>query len=1016
VAQLKFGSAGVSAQEIDRSGPVTQEPAGIPAGVIGTATKGPAFVPVTLGKFDDFKSRFGATDGEKFGPLAANEWLKNATALTYLRVLGIGDGRRRNTTGNLAGSINSAGFVVGEKLPDPTNDGVISPNPYANSGGPEGRTYFIGCLMSESNGSTVFSSARLQGTGSVTPNPASALPIIRGVLLAPSGVILRLSSSLEGTNTAPTSGLVASDLTARGQSNGSVVLLQNTIAKQEFTMLLNGHKGTDPSYPNVLTASFDMTAPNYIGNVLNTDPSKLQQAGHYLYAHFDVYPSLAEVTGTVLLATLSGSGASANQKPGSEASAFLLTSSLGRNVGSSTVPNYENFQDRYSHPKTPWFVSQRFGGTRNNLFRLHSLDDGAGAASNYKISIENIAPSTDGSDPYGSFDVVIRRLSDRDTDPRVIEAFRGVNLDPESDRYIGKIIGDADVYFDFDKTETGQKLIVAGQFPLRSNLVRVEVSNEVDGSTVDATALPFGFRGHAHFVTSGSAPMAAAFSTQLTSAAFLKRVITPPVPFRKNISVGEGNKKTSNSQFYWGVQFEHQTSVTLPNGSTLANDTIKYFAKFYPDFMTATENFVAGENEGVADTAANGVMDADRFNLGLFSLDYIKVVTGSVGSADPQQWGNAEYVRDGNITTDATAKVRAVTTDDFTQANRRFLKFSTFMQGGFDGVNVFDEDESEINDAAVNADMDDAARGRTDGPNVRAYVKALNVIQNTTDVDIQLLALPGIRNPVVTNSAVDTVETRFDTMLIMDIEQVDTSGELVRTDAQMPDVSRTAARFADRSMDTSFAAAYFPDVIIEDPTTKTNVVCPPSVAVLGAFSLNDKVGHPWFAPAGFARGALPSTLESRVSLSKENMDDLYDVDVNPLVAFPGNSVGGTNPKGGVVVWGQKTLQQASSALDRVNVRRLLIDIRRQCREIGRTIVFEPNREATLARFSAAITPRLQRIQALSGVEKFKVIIDSSTTTQQDVLNNTIRGIIKVLPTKSIEFVSLDFEITNDIDI
>jgi phage tail sheath protein FI len=200
-----------------------------------------------------------------------------------------------------------------------------------------------------------------------------------------------------------------------------------------------------------------------------------------------------------------------------------------------------------------------------------------------------------------------------------------------------------------------------------------------------------------------------------------------------------------------------------------------------------------------------------------------------------------------------------------------------------------------------------------------------------------------------------------------------------------------------------------------DPTTRTNVIAPPSVPVLGALALNDAIGHPWFAPAGFTRGVLQTTLEARVQLSKPNMDVLYDVNINPLVAFPGNAHAGTNPTGGVVVWGQKTLQQAASALDRVNVRRLLIEIRRQVRDIAMTILFEPNRDVTLAKFSAAVTPRLQRIQAQAGLQRFKVIIDSSTTSQLDVQNNTIRGKIYVQPTKSIEYVSLDFVVTNQLN-
>jgi phage tail sheath protein FI len=142
------------------------------------------------------------------------------------------------------------------------------------------------------------------------------------------------------------------------------------------------------------------------------------------------------------------------------------------------------------------------------------------------------------------------------------------------------------------------------------------------------------------------------------------------------------------------------------------------------------------------------------------------------------------------------------------------------------------------------------------------------------------------------------------------------------------------------------------------------------------------------------------------------MDTLANASINPIVAFPGNATSGTNPKGGVLVWGQKTLQVAASSLDRVNVRRLLIELRRQVREITQTVIFEPNRETTLAAITAAITPRFRRVQTLAGLERFKIVFDASTTTQADILNNTIRGKIFVQPTKVIERISLDFVVTN----
>jgi phage tail sheath protein FI len=342
------------------------------------------------------------------------------------------------------------------------------------------------------------------------------------------------------------------------------------------------------------------------------------------------------------------------------------------------------------------------------------------------------------------------------------------------------------------------------------------------------------------------------------------------------------------------------------------------------------------------------------------------------------------------------------------------------MQGGFNGVNIFDRDEFNLTNNAVSSDMV-FGNGRllNDGPNVKAYTKAVDIMKNTTNVDIQLLAIPGLRHPIVTDYATVATEERFDALYIMDVEQYNEDGtdaeNEIRLDSQITSVSNTIQSFRDRAIDSSFAAAYFPDVNYAAPD-KSNVFVPPSVLVLGAMALNDAVGHPWFAPAGFTRGALPTAaLEARVKLKDEDLDALYNERINPLIAFVGAPKSGTNPASGLVIWGQKTLQIAASSLDRVNVRRLLIEIRRQVREIANTVLFEQNREATLAAFSAAVTPRLQRIQALAGLERFRVIIDSSTTTQTDIENNTVRGKIFVQPTKSIEFVSLDFVVANNVN-
>ena len=162
MAELTFKSAGVSTREIDLSGPTPLGPQGVPAGIIGTAVAGPAFVPITFASFSEFNSIFGGADGEKFGPIAVSEWLKNAQACTYMRVLGAGNGKQRNSNG----TVTNAGFFVGDRVIQP--NGNYGNNSFANAVSvdgelaPQGRTYFLGTFMSESNGSTIFSESGIQ--------------------------------------------------------------------------------------------------------------------------------------------------------------------------------------------------------------------------------------------------------------------------------------------------------------------------------------------------------------------------------------------------------------------------------------------------------------------------------------------------------------------------------------------------------------------------------------------------------------------------------------------------------------------------------------------------------------------------------------------------------------------------------------------------------------------------------------------------------------------------------------
>ena len=1205
MAELTFKSPGVSTREIDLSGPTALGPQGTPAGIIGTAIKGRAFVPITVATYQDFVAEFGSTDGEKFGPLAMNEWMRNARAGTYVRVLGVGDGKKRNDT---TGVVANAGFVVGERLVK--DSGLIGStrellktvggaNPFAvapidDADGdfdqatdrpqPLGRMNFLGSLMADANSSGYLVdagaqsltsvSAKLQihtadgdediktnvlekhaititartanpdtpktlkfvvtntsaggvvtgtvleagsdtgaetaGAGNVgaiavgVPNgvattsrafltalrdaivhanafgaagasgdflsvaltdtaganpqtlvltqqpgidgntaivetlgnkilykhPDSApavtaftagsggagAPILRAAIMTPDGVIMALSSSYQTTATIDTAeppvsnNAGAQEMTA-GQAHGTVNLNNG---KQAFELFLNGHKSTS-LYPNKIKASFDPSDPSYLGKVLNTDPTKVREAGHFLYAHWDVHSAVSKPDA-------SGVHTAGHTGTGLEEAAFILAGTTGRNAGTANNPNYEDFQDRYQTAQSPWFMSQDFGAGNNNLFKIHAIDDGARANDLFKVTIENIAASSNENNKFGKFDVVIRDFYDNDSDPVVLESYRGVNLDRTSDNYIARRIGDMHAYYDFDQRAGAQKLRLEGAFTNRSRYARVQMHTDVSRGVMPDSSLPVGFRGPGHLSLDGSTALSDVLGSDTcfvggsgVTLAEVRQVKMTPVPMRRNVAQGKGNKKRSNADLAWGVQFERIDSIEEPNRNTVVDTSIASFTKFFPSHRKDIANVFVRDNAGAANLN-NAVLDSDLYNNNIFTLERVQVVTGSTDKPVVNEWAAATYRRNGtkgSLTSANGATHQASDTrfldpaKDFAHLpTRKYLKFTTFVQGGFDGFNIFDKEKSKLSDVATRREFSEPAnQGGVQGPTIAAYRKAIDVMEEKADVEIQLLAIPGLRHPSVTDYAIDSVENRFDAMFLMDLEEKDQNNQFVTgSSKQLTNVTYTVNNFESRNLDSSFAAAYFPDVVITDPVTNSNVQCPPSVAVLGAFSLNDSVSHPWFAPAGFTRGALNTVLESQVKLKRANLDALYEADINPITSFPHTP--------GVVVFGQKTLQAAQSALDRVNVRRLLIDIRRRVKKIAQGLLFEPNRVDTLARFSNLVNPVMQQIQAQQGLDRYKVQIDTSTTTQADVENNTIRGKIFLQPTRSLEFISLDFVVTN----
>jgi len=316
----------------------------------------------------------------------------------------------------------------------------------------------------------------------------------------------------------------------------------------------------------------------------------------------------------------------------------------------------------------------------------------------------------------------------------------------------------------------------------------------------------------------------------------------------------------------------------------------------------------------------------------------------------------------------------------------RQRKFVVPFQGGFDGDNPAAPKHTGASIVNTNTQGFDCSTS-TAGGSV-SYKKAINAISNADEFDINMLVTPGIIHGVhskITNHAIAKCEARGDCFYVLDCG---IQGGTIAT-----------ATNAVTALDTNYAATYYPWVKIVDRNTSLPVWVPPSCVLPGVIAYTDKVAHEWFAPAGLNRGGLTTVLEAQTRLTHAERDTLYEERVNPIASFPGQ---------GVVVWGQKTLQGRPSALDRVNVRRLLIKLKKFIASSSRYLVFEQNTTATRNRFLNIVNPFLESVQSNSGLSAFRVVMDDSNNTADVVDRNQLVGQIFIQPTRTAEFIVLDF--------
>ena len=315
-------------------------------------------------------------------------------------------------------------------------------------------------------------------------------------------------------------------------------------------------------------------------------------------------------------------------------------------------------------------------------------------------------------------------------------------------------------------------------------------------------------------------------------------------------------------------------------------------------------------------------------------------------------------------------------------------QFVLAFQGGFDGQSPAVSKNLGTTISGANSQGFNLSSATSTG--TIAYQKAINAISNADEYDINMVATPGVvrqYHPSVTTAVIDMVEARQDCFYIADF---------TKADATISDATSQAT-----AVDSNYVGTYYPWVKTVDTNTNKLISVPPSVLLPAVYAANDAIGAEWFAPAGLNRGGITGAVSVLNRLTHSERDTLYENKVNPIAAFPGQ---------GIVAFGQKTLQDRASALDRINVRRLLITVKKFVASTSRFLIFEQNTAQTRGRFINTVQPYLEGIQQRQGLYAFKVVMDETNNTPDVVDRNILAGQIFLQPAKTAEFIVIDFNI------
>ena len=425
------------------------------------------------------------------------------------------------------------------------------------------------------------------------------------------------------------------------------------------------------------------------------------------------------------------------------------------------------------------------------------------------------------------------------------------------------------------------------------------------------------------------------------------------------------------------------TKISSPSQAFFGITTEDSDERYAPSYADAVRKLVKVESE---DT----LPERTKF----FSLDLLKAEGANDAKYDEASMAAPD---------EADQSFNAVSGDYSTVLDEGFDKFTMPLTGGFNGLDI-----TEIE--PFNDNFTDSATAET---NYAFYSmkKAIDMVSDPEVVECNLMAIPGVANPGITSHLISTCELRADALAVIDIENDYTPRGWDKTSeaSRLPQVNQAVSTLRDRRINSSYGCAYFPWVQVRDSLSDKLVWMPPSVAALGTMASSAAKSELWFAPAGFTRGGLSTgaaglpVIQTRYRLTSKQRDSLYEANINPIAQFPAE---------GIVIFGQKTLQVTPSALDRINVRRLMVYVKKEISRMAATLLFDQNVDSTWNRFLSKAEPFLASVKSRFGLTEYRVILDDTTTTPELVDRNIMYAKVFLKPARAIEFIAIDFVITN----